>query len=404
MWKPITWFGWKSYFYNLYTVVIIILTYGFTLAEGIDLLFVSSSIDDFMNNIFSLLAMVNVCSKIAGILGKRKDIYRICQNFQTGCTMLFEIAGAGITIGRIYADRPENELPYRTVLPYDYSKPIIYRFTVVMQFIIICISGTILAGFDTLFPGIMLQICAKLNILKHRFKVIVTTLEEIRYEKQYDMTEYQQLETKLFNVWVKSHNDLLRLSADIESIFSTVILIQFSNFVIPILVCTIAAYESHLFDIQCIEDFMIHAYKFLSDNSCTALYNLSGAGITVGRVFAERAEYELPYRTPLPYDYNNPTIFRFTVAMQFIIIWVSANIQAAFDTFFVGIMLQICAKINILKHRFQVIVTNLEKIRYEKQYDVTEYKRLEAKFFNVWIKSHNDILRYFNPNNANEPI
>ncbi|KAK0093252.1 hypothetical protein PV326_013960 [Microctonus aethiopoides] len=228
MWKPITWFGWKSYFYNLYTVVIIILTYGFTLAEGLDLIFVSSSIDDFMNNIFSLLAMVNVCAKIAGVLGKRKDIYKISQNLQTGCTTLFEIAGAGITIGRMCADRPENELPYRTVLPYDYSKPIIYRFTVVMQFLIICISGTILAGFDTLFPGIMLQICAKINILKHRFQVIVTTLEEIRYEKQYDVIKYQQLETNLFKVWIKSHNDILRLSKEIESIFSTVIIIQFS--------------------------------------------------------------------------------------------------------------------------------------------------------------------------------
>ncbi|KAK0093251.1 hypothetical protein PV326_013959 [Microctonus aethiopoides] len=131
---------------------------------------------------------------------------------------------------------------------------------------------------------------------------------------------------------------------------------------------------------------------------------MSGAGITIGRTFAERVEYELPYRTPLPYDYTEPIIFRFTVAMQFIIIWISANVQAAFDTFFVGVMLQICAKINILKLRFQVIVTTLEEIRYEKQYDVIKYQQLETELFKVWIKSHNDILRYFIPNNAIEPI
>ncbi|KAK0179432.1 hypothetical protein PV327_005184 [Microctonus hyperodae] len=146
----------------------------------------------------------------------------------SGCTALYNVSGAGITIGRMYGDRVEYELPYRTTLPYDHTKPFIFRFTIVMQFIIVCIGANILAAFDTFFVGMMLQICAKINILKHRFQVIVTTLERIQKEESYDVIEYDKLETKMFSVWIKSHNDILSLTDDVGSIFSKVIFVQFS--------------------------------------------------------------------------------------------------------------------------------------------------------------------------------
>ncbi|KAK0076679.1 hypothetical protein PV325_005017, partial [Microctonus aethiopoides] len=228
MWKPTNWFGWKSYFYNSYTIVIRFFTCGFTLAHGIDLLFVSRKVSDFTNNISAFLGMVNACLKYAEILRTRKSVIKICQNFQTGCTTLYNMSGAGITIGRMYGDRIEYELPYRTTLPYDHTEPIIFRFTIVMQFIIVCIGANILAAFDTFFVGMMLQICAKIKILKHRFRVIVSTLEKIQNEGPYDVIEYDKLETKMFSVWIKSHNDILSLTDDVGSIFSKVIFVQFS--------------------------------------------------------------------------------------------------------------------------------------------------------------------------------
>ncbi|KAK0093250.1 hypothetical protein PV326_013958 [Microctonus aethiopoides] len=271
MWKPTNWFGWKSYFYNSYTIVIRFFTCGFTLAHGIDLLFVSRKVSDFTNNISAFLGMVNACLKYAEILRTRKSVIKICQNFQSGlfkpntldeiqiqdkynqlirilflgCTTLYNMSGAGITIGRMYGDRIEYELPYRTTLPYDHTEPIIFRFTIVMQFIIVCIGANILAAFDTFFVGMMLQICAKIKILKHRFRVIVSTLEKIQNEGPYDVIEYDKLETKMFSVWIKSHNDILSsdniiarktnefflkssLTDDVGSIFSKVIFVQFS--------------------------------------------------------------------------------------------------------------------------------------------------------------------------------
>lgn len=84
MWKPINWFGWKSYFYNSYTIVTRFFTCAFTLAHGIDLLFVSRKVSDFTKNISAFLGMVNACLKYAEILRTRKSIIKICQNFQTG--------------------------------------------------------------------------------------------------------------------------------------------------------------------------------------------------------------------------------------------------------------------------------------------------------------------------------
>lgn len=120
------------------------------------------------------------------------------------------MSASGITLSRMNADQPPNSLPFNTYLPYNYSRPIIYRFTILVQYCTVFIAGHIQAGFDTLFPGIMMQICAKLAILKHRLQITVMILVKVHETRTCNSKHYEIIEKKLINDWIKSHNAILR--------------------------------------------------------------------------------------------------------------------------------------------------------------------------------------------------
>ncbi|XP_034952089.1 odorant receptor Or1-like [Chelonus insularis] len=90
-------------------------------------------------------------------------------------------------------------------------------------------SANVDIAHDTLFPGMLLQICAQLNILKHRFKVMLNTLQKIHIRDQIKQFEtLKAIEKKLFADCVEHHVTILRLTDDVISIFSKMIFIQYS--------------------------------------------------------------------------------------------------------------------------------------------------------------------------------
>ncbi|KAK0080811.1 hypothetical protein PV325_013286 [Microctonus aethiopoides] len=116
---------------------------------------------------------------------------------------------------------------------------------------------------------------------------------------------------------------------------------------------------------------------------------------TLGRHHGNRGSNILPYRIYLPYDYSTPFLYQFTALLQFITVFIAANIDAGFDTLFFGVMVQIISKINILKHRFQVTVSALAEMHDEKSCNMEDYKIKEDKFLKNWIKSHNAIMSLY---------
>ncbi|KAK0077471.1 hypothetical protein PV326_010023 [Microctonus aethiopoides] len=116
---------------------------------------------------------------------------------------------------------------------------------------------------------------------------------------------------------------------------------------------------------------------------------------TLGRHHGNRGSNILPYRIYLPYDYSTPFLYQFTALLQFITVFIAANIDAGFDTLFFGVMVQIISKINILKHRFQVTVSALAEMHDEKSCNMEDYKIKEDKFLKNWIKSHNAIISLY---------
>ncbi|KAK0172470.1 hypothetical protein PV328_005784 [Microctonus aethiopoides] len=151
--------------------------------------------------------------------------------------ILFHIGASGNTLGRYFGNRGSNSLPYRIYLPYDYSTLFLYRFTVLLEFIIVFIDTHITAGFDSLFFGVMLQIISKINILKHRIQVSVATLAEMHDKESFHMVDYKKFENKFFMNWIKSHNAVIRVYNDSEFIFSKVMFVQYSTS--ALLICTI---------------------------------------------------------------------------------------------------------------------------------------------------------------------
>ncbi|KAK0080812.1 hypothetical protein PV325_013287 [Microctonus aethiopoides] len=124
--------------------------------------------------------------------------------------IMCNVASSGITLCRFLENRASNILPYKIYLPYNYTKPFLYRFTVLLQSSTLFIAGNVAAGFDTLFFGVMLQIISKINILKHRFQVTVMTLVEIHDKKSCYIKDYNKIEDTFLTIWIKSHKAIIR--------------------------------------------------------------------------------------------------------------------------------------------------------------------------------------------------
>nr|AQN78499.1 olfactory receptor 97 [Meteorus pulchricornis] len=254
LWKTSTWSGWKSNFYNMYTMSIIFLVGGFTLTQLLDLLFISKTIDEMIDNISTSVTIAVVCVKFIGIIMKSRELEKIRLDFVTGwlkpttadeisiqekynrftkiTTLItvgvYEASAIVVTAGRIIEVNLNHTLPYRAYLPFDYSKPAVYYSSVAVQSIIICIAIIIDSGFDTLFFGVMIQISAKIDILKYQFRVAVEALEKMCEEGANNSKQYRELERRYLGNWICCHNAILSLCSYVESVFSKVIFVQYS--------------------------------------------------------------------------------------------------------------------------------------------------------------------------------
>lgn len=118
-----------------------------------------------------------------------------------------------VTFGTLLLQLPIGTLPYNTYLPWDYSHGYLYWVAYGYQIISVCLSANSDIGFDTLVPGLMLQITAKLEILKYRFINLVNTLKLTQWNgvnnKSYNNFK---IENKLIADYVKCHLIILKLN------------------------------------------------------------------------------------------------------------------------------------------------------------------------------------------------
>ncbi|XP_034943765.1 odorant receptor 46a-like [Chelonus insularis] len=253
-----------NWFYNLRMCLIFFFIYSFTINGFIGLIISSKSISDLSNDCFILLSILAICGKIVNIVNSRQQIIEIikvldCEpckprnkdeeliqikvdriiRFNTlFYGILTEITAFMVTVGTLLQRLPIGVLPYNTYIPWDYSKGSLYWLAYIYQIISVGFSANSDIGYDTLIPGLMMQISAKVQILKYRFLNLVNSIESTQGDKYY--LKSLKLERKIIADSVKCHLVIFKLAETINSTFSSVIFLQF---IISSIVLCISVYN-----------------------------------------------------------------------------------------------------------------------------------------------------------------
>ncbi|XP_014297303.1 odorant receptor 94a-like [Microplitis demolitor] len=112
---------------------------------------------------------------------------------------------------------------------------------------------------------------------------------------------------------------------------------------------------------------------------------------SVGRIFRMSPPDTMPYQGWFPYNY---TIYKYywpTAIYQLYAICSGAWVNLAYDSIFCSILYYLCAQTHILKHRFSVLVENLQKINNGNNGSVN-IREIERKMIGDWVGYHNNIL------------
>ncbi|XP_014297060.1 odorant receptor 46a isoform X1 [Microplitis demolitor] len=88
-------------------------------------------------------------------------------------------------------------------------------------------SANVDIAYDTLFPGMMMQVCAQINVLKHRFRLTLDALENVSVDKM-DPVMVKTVEKKIFAECVEYHVEILRMVDIMSHVFGPMIFIQYS--------------------------------------------------------------------------------------------------------------------------------------------------------------------------------
>ncbi|XP_057332826.1 odorant receptor 46a-like isoform X2 [Microplitis mediator] len=275
LWKPTEYNNSPilNYYYRLRTFITFFLIYSFTITGIAGLILTTKDIGDVTSDCFILLSIFAICGKIANIIWSRNKIIWIIDTLNSEpCKplnndemiiqqkvdrliwhstlfygILTEITVFMVTFGTLLLQLPIGTLPYNTYLPWDYSHGYLYWVAYGYQIISVCLSANSDIGFDTLVPGLMLQITAKLEILKYRFINLVDTLKLTQWNGVNDKSYNNfKIENKLIADYVKCHLIILKLADTINKTFDKVILLQF--FISSIVLC-ISVYNLAFLDV-----------------------------------------------------------------------------------------------------------------------------------------------------------
>ncbi|XP_057320809.1 putative odorant receptor 19b [Microplitis mediator] len=266
VWKPVKWKGLKGRVYDSYTVIIIISHLTFLISGLMDMGFDDFEFAAMVDHLSLVVGYVQNFPKITSIVGYRRDIIDIIDKLNSFplqlrnneeklihakydrldriITFWFPTLGmtsiAWYTMRHFVAIDTAYGLPYRGYFPYNYSSnPIVYWCTAVEQMYSVICLAVVNAGFNVFLPTMMFQVCAKLNVLQHRFKLLIEKLETIStHEKNCNQLRLSKIERQLIRDWVENHIAILNLFKFSNLLFSKAVFIHYvTNTVV---LCTVA--------------------------------------------------------------------------------------------------------------------------------------------------------------------
>ncbi|XP_011308177.1 odorant receptor 46a, isoform A-like [Fopius arisanus] len=245
--------------------------YWFTISGSIYLFVISDDVDDFSDTSFMLLSMLAICAKVMIAISKRSDIIGVVTalenqphkpvNLETqllqdrtdervrlftvcyGC--LTEATVCYGTIAPFFQNIPFGYLPYKAWIPHDYSTPAVYWCTYCQQLISVFVAANLNIGFDTIIFGSLMQICGQFNMLKCRLEMIIDEFDAKQIGSQ-STTNPALLRTyeRYIEDCIKYHIAIFKISERINSIFNSIIFVQYSAS--SIIICVSVLLISHM--------------------------------------------------------------------------------------------------------------------------------------------------------------
>ncbi|XP_063976360.1 odorant receptor Or1-like isoform X2 [Diachasmimorpha longicaudata] len=273
--------SWQYRAYSLYTIYIVAVMYWFTFSELINLLITTDGIEDFSDTCFMLLSTAAVCAKILITLMKRSEIrdvlvalesypykpmnleeQKIQDEYDGQVRFLTFFYGVAteitvwcMTIFTFFQGIPFGVLPYKAWVPYDYSEPRVYWFTYYQQLLSVLLAANLDIGFDTIIPGFMLQICAQFNILKCRLHRVVNYFDDMEFSQKRSSETLVFYENRLVDC-IKYHRDIFEMADKINSLFTSIIFVQYAASFIIICVSVLLISQMPLFSPKFLALFM----------------------------------------------------------------------------------------------------------------------------------------------------
>ncbi|XP_072762243.1 odorant receptor 43a-like isoform X2 [Anoplolepis gracilipes] len=268
LWRPIEWSSKCSrILYNMFTYLIMCLLLIQILAQLLDIIFIVDNMDDFTTNSYIFVSVIGIFFKAATVVTRRNEIINVIETLQKkpckACTeeesdilMKFDrlirsysinymylatFSAVGGIIGGIF-NVFKGQLPFRIWVPYDYSSPIILWLTSIQELIILSYCAIISIATETTVLGFCLQICAQIEILKHRLHNMMKLREKKTSRNSLNDTLNK---TGRLSEHILHHLYIIRLAKIINNVFSQVIFVQF--FASIIILCTLLYYfSSHM--------------------------------------------------------------------------------------------------------------------------------------------------------------
>ncbi|KAG5323693.1 OR94B protein, partial [Pseudoatta argentina] len=250
-WRPVNLTSIKYWAYTIYSVAMNFLLHSFTFCGLVDC-FISEDLKTFIEKFSLFLSVLGVSCKVTNLAVRRQEIINltdmllddICvprnahelniqQRFDrnakiiTICCEILNESAAFCLIAQFQHFVNTRTLPLYDWVPYDISSTTIFWATLLHQTIIIMICANTSVAHETLISGFMIQICAQLDILCHRARILPDLLQEAR-KCSITKEDFKMRERQLIREIVHHHRYVYRFAERINAVFTLMIFVQFT--------------------------------------------------------------------------------------------------------------------------------------------------------------------------------
>ncbi|KAI4483565.1 hypothetical protein M0804_007825 [Polistes exclamans] len=253
-WRPVNWSpnSFKYLLYNIYTIFMVSMLYAFTFCGFMDAL-IDHNLDNLLEKFSLFISVIGVCIKVTNILINRKNIISVTnmllneqciprdskelaikQKFDKNariitiyCEILNEATVFFATVAQFGKFIKTRTLPVANWTPYDHTSSTMLWITLFHQTFGLMVCANSSVAHETIISGLMIQICAQLEILCHRAKILPTLLEK-KQKHCSSEKDLKKIENRVIGELVEYHLYVYKFTQKVNDVFNLMIFMQFS--------------------------------------------------------------------------------------------------------------------------------------------------------------------------------